>query len=89
MAFLDSQRTSRHRPDALPVAPMGLQVMRQALPLLAAFALLIAGCAMPDRFDDAGGDEAETVGYMPLIPDGELRNRAPDPDEFAEAEMDG
>lgn len=68
---------------------MGLKVMHQALPWLATLALLTAGCTMPDRFDDAAGDEAESMEYMTLIPDDELRSRAPDPDEFADVKVDG
>ncbi len=68
---------------------MGLKVMHQALPWLAALAVLTAGCAMPDRFDDAGGDEVESMEYMTLIPDEELRNRAPDPEEIANVNVEG
>ena len=63
--------------------------MHQAFPWLAALAVLVTGCAMPDRFDDADGNEAESVEYMTLIPDDELRNRAPDPDEIANVNVDG
>ena len=63
--------------------------MHQAFPWLAALAVLTAGCAMPDRFDDADGNEAESVEYMTLIPDEELRSRAPDPDEIANVNVDG
>ena len=64
-------------------------MMHQALPWLAVFAVLTSGCAMPDRFNVAGTDEAESSGYMTLIPDDELRSRAPDPDEFADVKVDG
>ena len=69
--------------------PRGLPVKQQALPWLAAVAVLTSGCAMPDRYNDAGSDEAGSVEYMMLIPDDELRSRAPDPDEFADMTVDG
>ena len=50
---------------------------------------MTSGWAMPDRFNVAGTDEAESSGYMTLIPDDELRSRAPDPDEFADVKVDG
>ena len=68
---------------------MNLQVMHQALPWLAAVAVLTCGCTMPDRFNDAGSDDAASVEYMTLIPDDELRKQAPDPGEFADMMVDG
>ena len=68
---------------------MGLQMMHRALPWLATFAVLASGCTMPERFNDAGSDEMGSVEYMTLIPDDELRNLAPDPDEFADMTVGG
>ena len=83
-ASLEFQFTSGRLPHAQSVTPMVRRAMHRELPWLAALALLVSGCEMPDRFRDAGADGAESLEYPTLIPDEELRSLVPDPDEHAD-----
>ena len=49
---------------------------------LAALAFLTSACAMPGGFNDSENTDPDFPEALTLVPDQELRNRAPQPDEY-------